>query len=97
MAKDHLSGKLVIILHADVAGSTALVQLDKELAHERIQDSFQRFSDTIAKYNGQVLVLRGDALIAEFKRASDAVAATLTFQTDQDRYFNAMRKAGIPD
>jgi class 3 adenylate cyclase len=26
MAKDRLSGKLAVILHADVAGSTALVQ-----------------------------------------------------------------------
>jgi len=86
MAMEDLSGTLAVILHADVAGSTALVQQDKQLAHERIQDSFQRFSDTIEKYNGQVLELRGDALIAEFKRASDAVAATLTFQTDQADY-----------
>jgi class 3 adenylate cyclase len=47
MAKDLLSGKLAVILHADVAGSTELVQQDKQLAHERIQDTFQRFSDSI--------------------------------------------------
>jgi len=46
MAKDRLSGKLAVILHADIAGSTALVQQDKQLAHERIQDTFQRFSDS---------------------------------------------------
>ena len=86
MAKEDLSGTLAVILHADVAGSTALVQQDKQLAHERIQDSFQRFSDTIAKYNGHVLELRGDAIIAEFKRASDAVSATLAFQADQADY-----------
>ena len=60
-----------------------MVQQDKQLAHERIQDSFQRFGDTIEKYHGQVLELRGDALIAEFQRASDAVSATLTFQANQ--------------
>jgi class 3 adenylate cyclase len=159
MEKDRLSGKLAVIPHADVAGSTALVQQDKELAHERIQDTFQRFSTTIEKYQGHVLELRGDALLAEFERASEAVAAALSFQADhayhlarlnddilptirvgiamgevvladatvtgagvvqaqrveqlaiqggvcitapihqadQDRYFNAMRKAGIPD
>jgi adenylate cyclase len=86
MAKEDLSSILAVILHADVAGSTALVQQDKQLAHERIRDSFQRFSDTVKKYNGQVLELRGDALIAEFKRASDAVSASLTFQTDQADY-----------
>jgi class 3 adenylate cyclase len=45
IAKDRLSGKLAVILHADVAGSTALVQQDKQLAHERIQGAFRRFSD----------------------------------------------------
>jgi hypothetical protein len=31
MAKDRLSGTLAVILHADVAGSTALVQQDEQL------------------------------------------------------------------
>jgi adenylate cyclase len=55
---------------------------DEQLAHERIQDAFRRFSETIEKYQGRILELRGDALLAEFERASDAVAATLAFQTD---------------
>ena len=82
MAKDRLSGKLTVILHADVAGSTQLVQQDEQLAHERIQDAFRRFSGTIGEYHGRVQELRGDALLAEFERASDAVAAALAFQAD---------------
>jgi adenylate cyclase len=82
MANDRLSGKLAVILHADVAGSTALVQQDEQLAHERIQDAFHRFSETIEKYQGHILELRGDALLAEFARTSDAIAATLAFQSD---------------
>jgi len=82
MAKDDLSGKLAVILHADVAGSTQLVQQDEQLAHERIQDTFGRFSDTIGKYHGHVQELRGDALLAEFERASDAVTAALAFQSN---------------
>jgi TolB-like protein/class 3 adenylate cyclase/rhodanese-related sulfurtransferase/Flp pilus assembly protein TadD len=84
MAKDDLSGKLAVILHADVVGSTQLVQQDEQLAHERIQDAFRRFSDTIEKYHGRVQELRGDALLAEFERASDAVTAALAFQSDHD-------------
>jgi adenylate cyclase len=80
MAKDRLSGKLAVILHADVAGSTQLVQQDEQLAHERIQDAFRRFNDTIGKYHGRVIEIRGDALLAEFQRASDAVTAALAFQ-----------------
>ena len=83
MAKDRLSGKLAVILHADIVGSTALVQQDKELAHERTLVSFRRLGDIIKKYHGQVLELRGDALLASFDRAADAVLAALSFQSDQ--------------
>ncbi|NCF20712.1 MAG: tetratricopeptide repeat protein [Haliea sp.] len=75
-----------MILHADVAGSTELVQQDKELAHERIQDSFRRFHDTIEKYQGHVLELRGDALLAKFEHAVDAVSAALSFQVNHSCY-----------
>ncbi len=72
--------KLAVLLHADVVGSTALVQLDETLAHQRIQDTFRRFSETIASYNGIAHEIRGDALVAELARASDAVSASLAFQ-----------------
>lgn len=72
--------KLAVILHADVVGSTALVQTDERVAHERIQDAFRRFSETIEAYGGVAHELRGDALVSEFERASDAVCAALAFQ-----------------
>lgn len=74
--------KLVVILHADVVGSTALVQKDERLTHDRIQDVFRRFSEIIAVYGGATRELRGDALLAEFNRASDAVSAALAFQAN---------------
>ncbi|MGB5708243.1 MAG: adenylate/guanylate cyclase domain-containing protein [Arenicellales bacterium] len=86
MVGDRRSGKLAVILHADIAGSTALVQQDERLAHERIQEVFHRFGDIIAQYHGRVRELRGDALLAEFERASDAVTAALALQTDQSKY-----------
>ncbi len=58
---EHRTRKLAVILHADVVGSTALVQRDESLAHERIQDAFHRFSSTIEAYNGVTHELRGDA------------------------------------
>jgi TolB-like protein/class 3 adenylate cyclase/Flp pilus assembly protein TadD len=67
-------------MHADVVGSTHLVHLDETLAHERIRDTFQRFTDTIRLYNGVAHEIRGDALVAEFHMASDAVSASLAFQ-----------------
>ncbi len=80
MEKDHLSRKLAVILHADVVGSTALVQKNETLAHERIQSTFKSFSETITTYGGIAREIRGDALVAEFDRASDAVTAALVFQ-----------------
>lgn len=78
--------KLAVILHADVVGSTALVQKDERLAHDRIQAVFRRFSEIIAGYGGATHELRGDALLAEFNRASDAVSAALAFQASNAKH-----------
>ena len=86
MAENRRPGKLAVILHADIAGSTVLVQRDEHAAHERIQDTFRRFDSTIVKYHGRVCELRGDALLAEFDRASDAVISALAFQAEQAEY-----------
>ena len=72
--------KLAVLLHADVVESTSLVQKNETLAHERIQDAFRRFSETISNHDGIAHEIRGDALVAEFARASDAVSASLAFQ-----------------
>jgi len=92
MEKDLLTRKLAVILHADVVGSTALVQINETIAHERIHDAFQRFSQTITQHNGTTQEIRGDALVAEFSRASDAVTAALDFQ-----FSNTKHNAGISD
>lgn len=55
MAKGRLSDKLAVILHADIAGSTRLVQQDEHLAHERIQDSFRRLSESVVDYRAKFL------------------------------------------
>jgi TolB-like protein/Tfp pilus assembly protein PilF len=72
--------KLAVLLHADVVGSTTLVQKNESLTHQRIQSLFKSFVKTIDAYRGITRELRGDALVAEFDRASDAVAAAIVFQ-----------------
>ncbi len=91
MADSRQSGKLAVILHADIAGSTTLVQQDEHLAHERIQETFRRFGDIIGPYQGRVRELRGDALLAEFDRASGAVCAALAFQEEQANYIRRLK------
>ena len=72
--------KLAVLLHADVVGSTALVRLDESIAHQRMRDTFRRFDEIIAAHGGVTHEIRGDALVAEFPRASDAVSASVAFQ-----------------
>ena len=81
MGKDRPSRKLAVILHADVVGSTELVQKNEMVAHERIKETFEKFSRTIDDYEGRTREIRGDALVAEFDRASDAVASAILFQS----------------
>lgn len=84
--------KLAVILHADVIGSTRLVQKNESLAHQRMVDAFKRFAVTIGNFAGEVREIRGDALLAEFPRGSDAVQAALDFQRS-----NAANGASLPD
>ena len=83
--------KLAVILHADVVSSTALVQLNETLAHQRVQDAFRRFSETIAAHSGIAHEIRGDALVAEFSRASDAISASTAFQIANTTHNEGLR------
>ena len=75
MGTDTRIGRLAVIVHADIVDSTELVHQDERVAHERIQDTFRRFGEIIKKYQGRVQELRGDALLADIERPSDAVTA----------------------
>ncbi len=86
--EEGLRRRLAVIVHADVVGSTKLTQLHEVLAHERMQAAFHRLSDVIERYGGTTHELRGDALVAEFDRASDAICAALAFQVE-NRALNA--------
>ena len=80
MSTSNLARKLAVILHADIVASTTLVQRNETLAHQRMQEVFHKFAEVITAYGGIAHELRGDALLAEFERASDALAAALAFQ-----------------
>jgi adenylate cyclase len=81
---DNTNRKLAVILHADVVDSTLLVQLDETIAHRRMRDAFVALTECVETHNGIAHEIRGDALVAEFARASDAIAAAVTFQSNVD-------------
>lgn len=68
--------------------STTLVQLNETLAHERIRDTLVKLSEIISDYGGAAREVRGDALVAEFDKPSDALLASTQFQ-EQTETVNA--------
>ena len=94
---DTKTRKLAVLLHADVVGSTALVQVDEEVAHGRMQSAFQRFSTCITEHRGTTHEIRGDALIAEFPRVSDAVKAAREFQNANTKINEALSDQVRPE
>lgn len=75
-----------MVLHADVVDAAALRLRDEALSSERIRRLYKRFAATIARYHGQISEQSGDALLARFDRAADAVCAALAFQATQREY-----------
>lgn len=96
MVDQELPRKLAVLLHADVVASTQLVRLNEAVAHHRILDVFNRLSDAIAEYGGTTHEIRGDALIAEFGKASDAVGASLEFQQANKAYNDQLGDEILP-
>lgn len=82
--------RLTVLLHADIVGSTGLVQSHERTAHDRMQATFQSLSAIVARYAGTTHELRGDALVAEFGKASDAISASLAFQAEHTPYVSAL-------
>ncbi len=80
MTEPEISRKLAIIVHEEVAVSTALVQRNEILAHQRADAAFQRFSTIIQACGGIVHEICGDALTSEFAHLFESVFAAPTFQ-----------------
>ena len=85
-----------VILNADLADLTRLVQQDEQLVHERILEAFRRFSETIGRYHGRVQELWRGALLAKLELASDAVMATLSFKSDYQEHLVKYKDAIQP-
>ena len=77
-----LTTTLAVLLHADVVDSTRIVQVDERVAHRGMRDAFERLARTVAEHDGQTREIRGDALVAQLHRASDAIIAAIAFQSE---------------
>jgi adenylate cyclase len=71
---DRLPRKLVAILYADVAGYSRLTGEDEDGTHRRLSTYLDLVSESIESGNGSVVHYAGDAVLAQFPTASEALA-----------------------
>ena len=72
--------KLAAILHADVVGYSRLIAEDEEETLRRLASYREVIDDFIAKANGRIFNTAGDAVLAEFSSAVEAVRCAIDIQ-----------------
>jgi len=72
--------KLAVILAADVAGYSRLVAEDEDDTLRRLTGYMAVFKDYIGRHDGRVFNTAGDAVLAEFGSAIDAVRCAIDVQ-----------------
>jgi len=90
MAEERVRRRLAAILAADVVGYSRLIRADEEGTLARVHTLRKEVIDpSIARYDGRIVKLMGDGMLAEFPSVVDAVRnaievqeAVAEFQTD---------------
>ncbi len=72
--------KLAVILASDVAGYSRLVAADEEDTVRRFRQAATGFGERVRKYRGRVFNTAGDAILAEFESAVDAIRCAMDIQ-----------------
>jgi tetratricopeptide (TPR) repeat protein/class 3 adenylate cyclase len=72
--------KIAAILAADIAGYSRLVGEDEEDTLRRLESYRAVFGDFIARFGGRIFNTAGDAILAEFASAVDAVRCAVDTQ-----------------
>lgn len=77
---DRLPRKLAAILYADVAGYSRLTAADEDATHKTLNEYLDLFSQSIKSCGGQVMHYAGDAILARFDAAVDALKCASSVQ-----------------
>jgi adenylate cyclase len=83
---DRLPRKLAAILYADVAGYSRLTGADEDATHKTLNRYLDLFSQTIESHHGQVMHYAGDAILARFEAAVDALSCASVVQQQLAEY-----------
>jgi adenylate cyclase len=82
MTDNSLPRRLAAILYADVAGYSELTGRDEDATHRRLRDCLDLISTTVDEHGGKVMHYAGDAVLACFNAASDALACAVEAQNE---------------
>ncbi|HLB31906.1 MAG TPA: adenylate/guanylate cyclase domain-containing protein, partial [Gammaproteobacteria bacterium] len=77
--------KLVAVLYADVAGYSRSTASDEDESHRTLSDYLDLIAGAIAGGHGQVMHYAGDAVLAMFEAAVDALACASRIQAEIGR------------
>jgi adenylate cyclase len=79
---ERLPRKLAAILYADVAGYSRLTGDDEDATHRTLSEYLDLISSTVESHRGRVMHYAGDAALAMFDAAVDALAAAIAMQDE---------------
>lgn len=82
MASDGIKRKLTTILETDVVGYSRLMAADEEAALATLRAYREVIDSLISKHNGRIFNTAGDAVLAEFGSAVEAVRCAVSIQED---------------
>lgn len=77
-----LERKLCAILYADVAGYSRLTGEDEDRTHRALSARLDRLAALVGEHKGVVVHYAGDAVLAEFPTASDALSCAVAAQRE---------------
>ena len=84
--------RLAAVLYADVVGYSRLTAQDEDGTHRRLSSALDAIAAMVGALRGRVVHYAGDAVLAEFATASDALTCAVLTQRSL-----AERNANVPD
>ena len=90
--EDRLPRKLAAMLYADVAGYSRLTGAGEDATHRHVTEFLDLIAATIEQHRGRVMHYAGDAVLAMFEAAVDALSCAVEVQNDLKT-----RNADVPD
>jgi adenylate cyclase len=80
--EEQLPRKLAAIMHADVVGYSRLVGEDEDATYRSLKESLDLISRIVTSYQGRVINTAGDAVLAMFEAATDALSCAVAIHLD---------------